>query len=280
MTLTCTGGKAIREEINWASQTVNIPVLAFSPRIEMGREAVMVRNVAKHAFNTTNQLFGKFSLQLATSGKMPSWAYCLNHIKTTGFRPKTIFDVGIARGTEILYQAFPDAFYYLIDPSRESLPYMEEIKKRIKAKILNYALSDRAGEVTLNVPDGEHIGGSSIMRGFSSGRTYKVKTERLDALVGDFDQPSLCKIDVQGAAMLVLEGMGGILPKVDVFIIESNVFAPAGDDVHQIMAFLGARKFVLYDIADVIRRPLDNALGCLDLVFVKEDSRFRQEKRW
>jgi FkbM family methyltransferase len=240
----------------------------------------MVRNVAKHAFNTTNQLFGKFSLQLAISGKTPSWGYCLSHIKTSGFRPKTIFDVGIARGTEILYQAFPDAFYYLIDPSRESLPYMEEIQKRIKAKILNYALSDRAGEVTLNVPDGEHIGGSSIMRGFSSGRTYKVKTECLDALVGDFDQPSLCKIDVQGAAMLVLEGMGGILPKVDVFIIESNVFAPAGDDVLQIMAFLSARKFVLYDIADIIRRPIDNALGCLDLVFVKEDSRFRQEKRW
>lgn len=80
--------------------------------------------------------------------------------------------------------------------------------------------------------------------------------------------------------MLVLQGMGDILPKVDVFIIESNVFAPAGDDVHQIMAFLGARNFVLYDIAAIIRRPIDNALGCLDLVFVKEDSRFRQEKRW
>ena len=80
--------------------------------------------------------------------------------------------------------------------------------------------------------------------------------------------------------MLVLQGMGDILPKATSFVVESNVFAPAGDDVHQIMAFLGARKFVLYDIADVIRRPIDNAVGCLDLVFVKEDSLFRQERRW
>lgn len=240
----------------------------------------MVRNVAKQAFSITNHLLEKFSLQLARSGKLPSWDYCLSHIKASGFRPKTVFDVGVARGTEILYRAFPDAFYYLVDPSRESLPYMEALQKRLKAKIVNCALADRAGDVTLNVPNREHIGGSSIMRGFSSGRTYKVKAERLDALVGDFEQPSLCKIDVQGAAMLVLEGMEGILPKVDLFIIELNVFAPAGDDVHRIMAFLGARKCVLYDIADVIRRPIDNALGQLDLVFVKEDSRFRQEKRW
>ena len=48
----------------------------------------------------------------------------------------------------------------------------------------------------------------------------------------------------------------------------------------RIMAFLGARKFSFNDIADVIRRSIDNALGCLDLVFVKEDCRFRQEKRW
>jgi FkbM family methyltransferase len=240
----------------------------------------MVRNVAKQTFRITNQLLGKFSLQLARSGKLPSWEYCLDHIKTSGFKPETVFDVGVARGTEILYRAFPDAFYYLIDPSRESLPHMEALQKQLKAKILNCALADRAGEVALNVPNVENIGGSSIMRKFSSGQTYMVKTERLDALVGDFEQPSLCKIDVQGAAMLVLEGMEGILPKVDLFIVESNVFAPAGDDVHRIIAFLGARKFVLYDIADVIRRPIDSALGQLDLVFVKEDSPFRQEKRW
>jgi hypothetical protein len=81
-----------------------------------------------------------------------------------------------------------------------------------------------------------------------------VKAERLDTLVPDFDQPSLCKIDVQGED-------------------------PAGDDAHRIMEFLSDRSFRFYDIAAVIRRPIDNAIGQLDLVFVKEDSCFRQEKR-
>ena len=177
----------------------------------------MVGTVAKQTFNITNQLMEKFSLQLGTSGKMPSWKYCLNHIKKIGFRPKTIFDVGIARGTEILYQAFPNAFYYLIDPSRESVPHMEEIQKQIRAKILNYALADRAGEVTLRACRTATI--SAVRRSCGDFRrdcTYKVKAERLDALVGDFEQPSLCKIDVRGRHAR-LTGYGRYSSQGDIF---------------------------------------------------------------
>ncbi|NIQ16320.1 MAG: hypothetical protein GTO02_18595, partial [Candidatus Dadabacteria bacterium] len=38
--------------------------------------------------------------------------------------------------------------------------------------------------------------------------------------------------------------------------------------------------FVIYDFLDGLFRPLDNALGQIDIVFVKRDGFFRQDHRW
>ena len=46
-----------------------------------------------------------------------NWATCLELLKTQGFQPKTVFDIGVAGGTPDLYAAFPNAFYYLVDPT-------------------------------------------------------------------------------------------------------------------------------------------------------------------
>jgi methyltransferase FkbM-like protein len=144
------------------------------------------------------------------------------------------------------------------------------------ATIFNCALADSSRSFSIGV--GERIGHSSIMA--PSGPSYSVEASRLDELVASFTRPALCKIDVQGAAMLVLRGAEKIIYDIDVFIIETNVFAPAGDDVADIMEHLGRRDFCLYDIAGVIRRPIDNAVGQIDMVFVKKDSGFRKDRRW
>ena len=52
---------------------------------------------------------------------LPSWARTMGVLKHHGFSPATIFDIGVGYGTFPLYRAFPDAFYHLIDPARESL---------------------------------------------------------------------------------------------------------------------------------------------------------------
>lgn len=62
-----------------------------------------------------------------------------------GFVPKTVIDIGVAYGTPDLYDAYPQAKYILVDPTRESLPHMQSISKRMNASILNIALGDKKG---------------------------------------------------------------------------------------------------------------------------------------
>src|ERR1700750_2622833 len=49
-----------------------------------------------------------------------SWQRSLGSLKSQGFAPAIVFDVGVRFGTYGLYPLFPDAFYHLIEPTPES----------------------------------------------------------------------------------------------------------------------------------------------------------------
>lgn len=70
------------------------------------------------------------------------------HLKSLGFDPKTVIDVGVAWGTPPLYEAFPRAYLFLF----EALPMFEGILQSIVAKRPGQyqvgALSDHVGEST------------------------------------------------------------------------------------------------------------------------------------
>lgn len=65
--------------------------------------------------------------------------------------PKTVFDIGVATGTPWLYSSFPDSKYYLVDPTPQSLPYMQKWAKTLNAEIWNFALGNYDGTVAFNV---------------------------------------------------------------------------------------------------------------------------------
>ena len=80
----------------------------------------------------------------------PSWNHTFRLLRRCGLTPKTIFDVGVARGTPRLYTAFPQAVFHLIDPTRESLPFMQDIAKRYDARVHNVALGAKEEETSYN----------------------------------------------------------------------------------------------------------------------------------
>jgi hypothetical protein len=84
---------------------------------------------------------------------LPSWARAMGVLKHHGFSPATVFDIGVAYGTFPLYRAFPDAFYHLIDPARESLAYMRRLSHRLRCELHAVALGDHDGEAALEVRD-------------------------------------------------------------------------------------------------------------------------------
>lgn len=87
--------------------------------------------------------------------------------------------------------------------------------------VVRAAASDRAGEVTLNVPSGNDAL-SSIVRVYAKGGTVQVRAIALDNLLSVYDEIDLIKIDVEGAETIVLKGAEKTLPRCRRVIVEAN----------------------------------------------------------
>jgi FkbM family methyltransferase len=196
-------------------------------------------------------------------------------INGAGLQPRTIFDVGVAAGTPWLYDAYPKAKYYLIEPTHQSLPLMHDLQQRLNAEVLNIALGNFEGTARIKIrPD--HSGSSLFdeVGDVDIVEELEVPLRRFDAVIKDFERPSLLKIDVQGAEVMVLEGVGSRLQDLDVIVVETSLIATLknGPQFADIVGLMKASNFVLFDITGVTRRPLDQALAQVDAVFVPRDS--------
>lgn len=214
---------------------------------------------------------------------LPSWARSMRVLKHHGFSPASIFDIGVAYGTFPLYRTFPDAFYYLVDPARESLDYMRRLSSQLNCEIHAVALGDRDGEAQLEVRADiqestllDEIGSRSVRR------MDRVPLRRFDSLFTQFARPALCKIDVQGAELMVLSGMTGRLAEIDALVIETSTIATVagGAEIEGVVRFLGDHGFALADVVGLRRRPLDGATAQLDLLFMPRQAPLFRDRRW
>jgi FkbM family methyltransferase len=225
-----------------------------------------------------------FASALPQLSGLPSWTRTMGVLKHHGFSPATIFDVGVGYGTFPLYRAFPRAFYHLIDPARESLAYMHRLSRRLQCEIHTVALGDRDGEAALEVRD--DIQESTLLEEVGPRRVRRidrVPLRRFDMLfTGPFARPALCKIDVQGAELMVLAGMSGRLADIDALVIETSTIATVRDgaEVESVVRFLGEHGFAMADVVGLRRRPLDQATAQLDLLFVPKEAAPRSDRRW
>lgn len=207
------------------------------------------------------------------------------HIKSMGFFPATIIDVGVARGTPALYEAFPGAYLILVEPVKEFVPHLEAIVKKHGGEFHNCALMSTSGESTIFKTKELH--GSSMMHRVSDPtdkRLEKVEVRTLDDVVGsDREAPYLLKTDCQGGDYDVVRGGAEALMKCEVVILEVSFFKFWGNhhpDPLDIIQYMSDHGFVIYDFLDGLFRPRDNALGQIDIVFVKRDGMFRQSHKW
>ena len=207
------------------------------------------------------------------------------HMATLGFKPKICIDVGAAKGTREIYNAFPDAYQIAFEPLPDFHDGLKKALAQYKHEIHHVALMDEPGEKTLaRHPDGF---GSSLMHRARRGsqNLVTVPVKRLDDVLEgkNLKGDVLLKIDCQGADLFVLKGGLHTLKNSNVVIVETSFFKFRGEShpiFLEIVNFMNDRGFVVYDILDGIFRPSDGALGQVDLVFVKENSRFREKSYW
>ena len=88
---------------------------------------------------------------------------CLRSAKANGLAPGTVFDVGAAAGTPQLYEAFPEARHFLVEPLEEFRARLETVAAGLRdAECVFAAAMPESAEVVLRVhPD---LVGSSVYR--------------------------------------------------------------------------------------------------------------------
>ncbi len=235
------------------------------------------------AFQAVNRALEPVGLRLMrTNAPVRDFRLFFKHLKSLGFDIRTVIDVGIAFGTSSIYDAFPRAKYFLIEPVEECRPVLEQLKQRLDAEYFLVAAGAENGEISFNVHD--DISGSSIFEQVEGkaldGEARKTPMRRLDSLLPDrLERPVLLKIDTQGAEIEVLKGLGARIADIDLMILETTMM-PMRHGIPQfadIVRFCDEAGFAVYDVLEGHMRSLDGALAQIDLAFVRKDSPLRSQ---
>lgn len=213
------------------------------------------------------------------------------HLRQLQFSPRTIIDVGVAWGTPELYQSFPESYLILFEPLDDFAPQLEKLLRARPGEFHRVALAERDAEGEIfYTASGLGLAGASIFSLPNDRRTSKrVQVSTMDGILGTraLDAPLFVKIDAQRADLLVVKGGTQTIAQADVVVMETNLFEGApghkayGQNVTaDVIAFMDSIGFALYDVVGFTPRAKDNALGQVDLAFVKAKGPFRSYTGW
>ncbi len=217
-----------------------------------------------------------------TAGRTP--AEFFDHLKRVGFYPATIIDVGVAKGTPDIYEAYPDAYYVLVDPVAEYEQDIRNLLRGLRGEFHACALSDSEGAREMMIQEPFYVSTFQFNRDEirNPDAIRSVPMTTLDRLIseGDYAGPIMVKTDCQGHDLHVIRGASASLERIDVIICEIPVYGPWGGgpeftDYVRVLDELGYR---FYDVWGTLYRTGDKRLQNLDLVFVKTDGQLRQNR--
>lgn len=224
---------------------------------------------------------------LSKNGISGDMTLFLKGIKARNLVVKNILDIGANRAewSELASSIFNDASFYLIEPQKELSSDLDNFFKNHKGAWFLGGAGAKDGELTLSMWD--DLAGSSFLlpeNENSDKKQRKVPIFAIDTLIKEnkIPIPDICKIDVQGFELEVLKGAEVLFGKTEVFILEASLFkfSPNQPLLHEIIEFMTDRNYFIYDFAGFANRPLDKALGQVDICFVKEGSQLRENHGW
>ena len=202
----------------------------------------------------------------------------LSNIKSYGFDPYYVFDVGVAEGTPWLYEAFPNAYYYMFEPVKEFKEKINQILQNLKGELVEEALGSCSKEIDMFVPVGLNNLAISTTHFETTRRDLvrRIKQNTLDLFLSSKPQisgPVLLKTDVQGHDLDVLRGANQFLKMCHVVISEVPMVSPwgGGPKFVDYIDYMNSKDFTVFDFCAPLRRPYDDKLHSIDVVFVRKD---------
>ena len=230
-------------------------------------------------------LTGKAKEYLKRKVGVPDMFVSLERLRSLGFNPVQIVDVGAFEGewTVTTSLIFPNAKILMVEAMPQKVLALQPLKSNSN---IDYEIA------VLGEADGKDVffteletASSVLEENAATHNRIKRQTSSLNSILAkrNIAKVDLIKLDVQGYELEVLAGFDKYMATTDAILTEASLL-----DIHKgvplvrdMINYMGDRGFVLYDICSVsTRRPLDNALWQTDLLFVKENSVFRQDKRY
>ncbi len=206
----------------------------------------------------------------------------LTLLRSLGFFPKTIFDVGASTGgwTKAVHHIFPDAHFYLFEPlapfSTHYQMGLESIQSTVNYTLFSFALGRECGTSTIVVqPD---FVTSSMLTEYTSDTTYKqeIPLMTLDAVIQKhgLSYPELIKIDTQGFELNILAGATEALKHADVLMLECWLvrgYGPETPLLLELSTWLAHHDFYLFDFGGSYREN-NGVLISPDCYFIRGSS--------
>ncbi len=219
---------------------------------------------------------------LRLSGEPPrGFANFFSYAKKNGLSPTTVVDIGVGPGTPWLYDAFPDRKFVLVEALDVFEPHLKRIAERFDAEYHLVGVGEREETRTLLV-SAQVPTSSSLLSVHADRKKYTsaVPPERLEKVIPirpldniiNHNQPYLLKIDVEGAELSVLRGAEKTLRQTQMVIAELSIMRryEGEGSFAQVVSFMQANGFHLYDIPQLDQLGPDGPLAYIDAVFVPE----------
>ena len=204
----------------------------------------------------------------------------LKKLKSFGFDPKNILDIGANKGKwsiEVRKKVFPNAKYILI----EAIDY-EELKKisdkNHNISFINLLLDDVEHNVTWyekrNTGDSIYKENTSYFKGCEE---IVKKTTTLDKNFPSNYAFDLIKIDCQGAELPILRGGKKLVQSASVIILEVPFMGEYNIGVANFFEHIRYMDQIGYRVFDIIElHRVDDILIQIDLIFIKKGHHFEK----
>lgn len=214
----------------------------------------------------------------------------LRQMQQSGYRPRVVIDCGANRAQwfGIASSVFIDSQFHLVEAQSECWPSLDSAAARRGRTQVHRTAVTAPGATSVRMHRGgdEISTGAFVMTGaepFAVDVTAPATT--LDELFATHVQPAdrtLLKLDIEGHEIEALRGAVRLLDHVEVVLSEVRFFDVNGSGrpvFGDVMAFLEARGFALFDFASLSGRLRDQRLWLGDAVFVRRGSPLGEDIR-
>lgn len=204
----------------------------------------------------------------------------LRHLRTLGITPAIIYDVGAAQGhwARLAASIWPSAHIIGFEPNQKNIPSLAEAQRTLPHfEYFSCLLGARPQLVHY-----QEKGNQTSLYDLTESNAAQVSAQMLalDDLVAQqrIPPPNFIKLDVQGYELEVLRGATTLLKNCEAILIEVNFYRvhPQMPTVDEVIQFMKAEGFLWFDVMGILRRPSDDVLGYMDLLFVSSEHRLRQ----